>query len=368
MAAKQAYVLMTQSKDQMARGQADVAAARLSQMVLGPVADQLGAKRLLIVADGALQYVPFAALPKPVNSGQWTVDSRKTRTNCSLSTDHCPLIVDHEVVSVPSASVLGVLRKELAGRSSAPKSVAVLADPVFQQDDPRLKARDSRRKTPNLPQPASDQQPATSDRLERSARDAGLANFERLRFTRREAEAIASLAPATARLKAIDFQANRAIVMGGDLSQYRIIHFATHGLLNSVHPELSGLVLSLVDEQGQSQDGFVRLHEIYNLKLGADLVVLSACQTALGKEVKGEGLVGLTRGFMYAGAPRVLVSLWNVSDEATAELMKRFYGNVLKEGLRPAAALRAAQVGLRKERRWQAPYFWAGFVLQGEWK
>jgi CHAT domain-containing protein len=146
------------------------------------------------------------------------------------------------------------------------------------------------------------------------------------------------------------------------------VHVATHGLLNSQHPELSGIVLSLVDEQGHPQDGFLRLHEIYNLKLGADLVVLSACRTALGKEIKGEGLVGLTRGFMYAGVPRVLASLWDVRDEATAELMKRFYHSMLKDGLRPAAALRAAQVALWREKRWESPYYWAGFVLQGEWR
>jgi CHAT domain-containing protein len=146
------------------------------------------------------------------------------------------------------------------------------------------------------------------------------------------------------------------------------VHFATHSLLNNQHPELSGIVLSLVDRQGESQDGFLRLYEVYNLRLAADLVVLSACQTALGKEVKGEGLVGLTRGFMYAGAPRVVASLWKVGDKATAELMRRFYQRMLRDGLRPAAALRAAQVSMMKERQWQAAYYWAGFVLQGEWR
>jgi CHAT domain-containing protein len=152
------------------------------------------------------------------------------------------------------------------------------------------------------------------------------------------------------------------------LSQYRFLHFATHGLLNSQQPELSGLVLSLVDEQGQPQDGFLRAHEVYNLKLTADLVVLSACQTALGKEVKGEGLVGLTRGFMYAGAPRVVASLWRVPDRATAELMKRFYRGMLGEGLPPAAALRKAQIEVWQQGRWAAPYYWGAFVLQGEWR
>jgi CHAT domain-containing protein len=124
----------------------------------------------------------------------------------------------------------------------------------------------------------------------------------------------------------------------------------------------------MMNEQGEPQDGFLRFYDIYNLKLNADLVVLSACQTALGKEVQGEGLIGLTRGFMYAGAPRVVASLWRVDDRATAELMKRFYQGMLKEGLRPAAALRAAQVSMLKEKGWSAPNYWAAFTLQGEWR
>jgi CHAT domain-containing protein len=156
---------------------------------------------------------------------------------------------------------------------------------------------------------------------------------------------------------------------GEQLGQYRFVHFAAHGLLDSKNPELSGLVLSLVDERGQPQDGFLRAHEVYNLRLGADLVTLSACQTALGKEVRGEGMLGLTRGFMYAGAPRVGASLWQAPEsEAAAELMNRFYRGMLVEGLRPAAALRAAQIAMSNERRWGTPYYWAAFVLQGEWR
>ena len=156
--------------------------------------------------------------------------------------------------------------------------------------------------------------------------------------------------------------------MDARLADYRIVHFATHGLINNQHPDLSGIVLSLVDEQGRTQNGFLRLYDIYNLKLNADLVVLSACQTALGKEIKGEGLVGLTRGFMYAGAPRVVASLWRIDDRATAEIMKRFYTGMLKDGLRPAAALRAAQISMLNDKRWQSPHFWAAFTLQGEWQ
>jgi CHAT domain-containing protein len=169
-------------------------------------------------------------------------------------------------------------------------------------------------------------------------------------------------------MKAVDFKANRTTALSSEMSQYRIVHFATHGLLHSEHPELSGIVLSLVNEQGQPVDGFLRLNEIYNLNLSADLVVLSACETALGKEIRGEGLIGLTRGFMYAGSPRVVASLWKVDDVATAELMKLFYQKMLQEQMRPAAALRAAKVEMWKQKRWNAPFYWAAFEIQGEWR
>jgi CHAT domain-containing protein len=190
----------------------------------------------------------------------------------------------------------------------------------------------------------------------------------RLRFSRQEADYIAQLAAEGKKLKAVDFAASRAAAINPELRDYAILHFATHGLINNQHPELSGVVLSLVDEQGRPQNGFLRLYDIYNLKLDANLVVLSACQTALGKEIKGEGLVGITRGFMYAGAPRVVASLWQIDDRATAEFMKRFYQAVLVERARPAAALRAAQISMWKNNRWSAPHYWAAFTLQGEWK
>jgi CHAT domain-containing protein len=190
----------------------------------------------------------------------------------------------------------------------------------------------------------------------------------RLPFTRQEATRLLALAPKASSYSAIDFQASRETVLKGDLSQYRYVHFATHGLLDSQRPGLSSLVLSMVDEQGKARDGFLRANDIYNLRLPAELVVLSACQTGLGKEIKGEGLVGLTRGFMYAGAARVVVSLWNVNDRATSELMTKFYQKMLKQGERPAAALRAAQVEMWRQKQWQSPYYWAAFTLQGEWK
>jgi CHAT domain-containing protein len=207
--------------------------------------------------------------------------------------------------------------------------------------------------------------------LVRALRDVSFLGDEshipRLLASRDEAKAIMSVTPWRSGFEAMDFEASRAMVMKADLSDYRILHFATHSLLNNEHPELSGIVLSLFDQKGQPQDGFLRLHDIYNLKLPVELVVLSACNTGLGKDVKGEGLIGLTRGFMYAGASSVVASLWKVDDEATAELMRLFYGYMLRDGLSPAAALRKAQVTMSQQKRWQSPYYWAGFVIQGQY-
>jgi CHAT domain-containing protein len=246
--------------------------------------------------------------------------------------------------------------------------VAVLADPVFEMDDPRV--------TKNKPKEKSEVQLAQADdrsiqslEFVRTTRDFGVAGFDRLDFSREEAEEIVKYANDEKSLKALDFAASRALAKDATLAQYRIVHFAVHGLLNNIHPELSGMVLSLIDSLGAPQDGFLRLHEIYNLSLPADLVVLSACQTALGKEIKGEGLVSLTRGFMYARAARVVATLWSVNDKATAKLMQRFYQKMLgHDQMRPAAALRTAQIEMWKKREWKTPYYWAAFVLQGEWK
>jgi CHAT domain-containing protein len=192
------------------------------------------------------------------------------------------------------------------------------------------------------------------------------APFDRLASSREEAKAIAALADGPHSIIALDFDASRDLALSGRLESYRVVHLATHGILDSQRPELSGLVLSLVDPRGRRVSGFLQLTDIYNLKLRADLVVLSACQTALGKEIRGEGLIGLTRAFMYAGTPRVIASVWEVPNRATAELMKRFYNHFLVDRMSPAAALRAAQLEIRSIPRWSAPFFWAGFVLQGE--
>jgi CHAT domain-containing protein/tetratricopeptide (TPR) repeat protein len=328
------------------------AAAALSNLLLGPVAAQLGGKRLLVVPDGALEYVPFAALTLPRQSSR--VGPRNARR--SGSTQYVPLMVNHEVTSIPSASTLAVLRRELHGRAPAEKVVAVFADPVFEKADERVSGDVSR---------AAGGHRGSVPEATRSSD--GATPLQRLPYTRHEAEAILALAPSTGRKAALGFEANREAAMSEDLNEYRIIHFATHSFLDSEHPELSSIALSMLDRQGQPRNGYLRAHEVFNLKLGAELVVLSGCRTGLGKEVKGEGLYGMTRGFMYAGSKRVVVSLWDVQDQATARLMSDFYRGLLGPK-RPhaAAALRAAQIAIWREGRWQAPYYWAGFVLQGE--
>jgi CHAT domain-containing protein len=334
-------------------------ALRLSQLLVGPVANRIGKKRLVVVSEGALQYVPFAALPSPKKKSDALV----------------PLVVEHEIVNLPSASTLAVLREETSGREySQQRSVAIFADPVFEKDDPRLvDSGEAPRLLYDEGDAAQSVSEATDRNLNTALRDVGLVRdgglgIPRLPFTRREAEAIADIASPQGNLKAIDFDASRTTAMSPETGQYRIVHFATHGLLNGEHPELSGIVLSLFDEQGKPQDGFLGLHDIYNLDLPVDLVVLSACSSGLGKQVRGEGLVGIVRGFMYAGAARVVASLWKVEDEATRELMETFYRQMLIEKRSPASALRHAQVAMWRKGRWRSPFFWGAFTLQGDWK
>jgi len=341
------------------------AAVELSRMVLGSVAAELQQRRLLIVSDGALHYVPFAALPMP------GLLSAKTQS---------PLILHHEIINLPSASVLAILRHEQR-KSTALKEVALFADPVFDNRDSRVKMgpvhpvalteADKQSRPRNVTLPTSDA--GTMDDLTRSVADMspgqpGEIHLPRLAFTRDEAKAILAVVSPGSGLEALGFDASRKLAMSGELTGYRVIHFATHALIDNIHPELSGLVLSLVDERGQPLDGFLELQDIYNLELSADLVVLSACQTALGKQIDGEGMIGLTRGFMYAGASHVVASLWKVDDFATAKLMAYFYKALEQKRMRPAEALRQAQVELWKEQPWSAPYYWAGFTLQGDWQ
>jgi CHAT domain-containing protein/Tfp pilus assembly protein PilF len=323
------------------QGSVDTALAELSQAILAPLAGRLaGRPRLAILADGALHLVPFGALPSPeaARSGR----------------DREPLVVDHEIAMIPSATFLRWQRQRLAGRPPAPGVVAVLADPVFSPSDGRVAA--------GAPPPSTP--PASGGGGPRPF--AG--SLERLPHTAEEARAIVRLAAPGRALLATGTRASRELVESGALRGFSMLHFATHGMLDPVLPERSGIVLSQVDEHGRRRDGFLSAPGVAALDLPAELAVLSGCETGLGREVRGEGLVGLTQAFFRAGTRRVVVSFWKVRDRATAELMERFYRGMLAERLSPAAALRAAQRSLRREARWHEPHYWAGFSLEGDWR
>lgn len=326
-------------------------AKELSQMLLGPVFAQLGTRKLLLVTQGALQYLPFEVLPVPV-------------AQTSGETEWTPLVITNEIARSPSVSTLIAIRSEMDQTASSDNVVAVIADPVFSQNDDRVAHA-------ALPSPAIASAAANENRNESA--DEVLKDLqrggalERLAHSGDEAEAILAAAPRGTVMVAEGFDATSEKVMSSDVRKYQILHFATHGFFDREHPELSGIVLTMVDRNGAPRNGLMPLNDIYNLDLAAELTVLSACQTALGKDVQGEGLVGLTHSFISAGSKSVVASLWKVDDRATAALMTEFYNAMLHEGMPTAAALRSAKLKMMQDKRWNAPYYWAGFVLQGEY-
>jgi CHAT domain-containing protein/Tfp pilus assembly protein PilF len=340
---------------------------RLSEMLLGQIAGELNGQRLVVVGDGKLQLLPFAALPWDSGAG----------SGASLA----PLLKNHEIITLPSVTSLAVQREQWQKREQAPQTLAMIADPVFQANDPRLGAN----ATTTRPGELSQQIPGlvgNNDNNNNDNNDSGdkrasteedsewlqrCRNFERLPHTATEAEQILALVPDAQEFSALGFDANYATATNPNLSQYRIVHLATHGCIQD-DPRLSNLALSLFTAGGQEAEiSSLKLQDIYNLELNADLVVLSACQTGTGKEVQGEGIVGLTRGFMYAGARRVAVSLWSVNDRATSILMSDYYRQMLEQKVEPAAALRQAQLAMWQSESYSAPYYWAAFTLQGDW-
>jgi len=327
---------LSTSPEAAAQGSVATALRELSQAVLAPLAPRLaGRPSLAILADGALHLVPFAALPEP---------------QASPAEDEAPLLVQHEIAMIPSATVLRRQRSRLAGRAPAPGLVAVLGDPVFSWEDERLSGI------------------ASSPGAGGSRQVPFPGPLPRLPYTAEEARAIAALVPKGKVLLALGPAASRELVLSGALRRYRILHFATHGFLDPVLPERSGIVLSQIDAQGNRRPGFLSAPNVALLDLPAELAVLSGCETGLGREVRGEGLVGLTQAFFRAGTRRVVVSFWKIRDRGTALLMARFYRSLLVDRLPPAAALRAAQLSLRSEEPWRSLYFWAGFSLQGDWQ
>lgn len=342
----------------------DEKALKLSRMILGPVAQQLGDKRLLIVSEGVLQYIPFDALPSPAQAEEAAAGTSQA---ASLQ-DQNLLVSHHEIISLPSISTLATIRRERPKSNETASGVAVLADPVFSIEDERVQEKNSEAGA-SIAMSRSESSTEVSTRAVEGFNELkGGDGLGRLAHASEEADAIEAVAPAGPWMVAKGFDATRETAMSSSVGRYQVVHFATHGLINSQQPELSGIVLTMVNRNGERENGFLQLHDIYNLNLSADLVVLSACSTGLGKDIKGEGLVGLTRGFMYAGARSVVASLWEVDDRATAELMGHFYKAMLQDGLTPSAALKSAKEAMRQQSAWRAPYFWAGFVLQGEYQ
>ncbi|MCH9650724.1 MAG: CHAT domain-containing protein [Deltaproteobacteria bacterium] len=332
--ARRAHRWLRKSHHSEAAAATRVALEELSKALLGPIVGKLPTHRLAVIPDGELFYVPFGALPRPPRGPKGQLAK--------------PLLADLEVVFLPSASLWVQARQAPPARGTRAGAVAVVADPVFHVSDSRLEVDLGARREP----PPSSEEEAVRP-------------WPRLENTRQEADSILALAPAADSLAALGFAANLELARSGSLSGYRVLHFATHAEIDPDLPARSRLVLSLLDRQGRSREGYLRAHEIAQLDLASELVVLSGCGTALGREIRGEGLVGLTQAFRLAGAAQTLVTLWPVEDRATAALMKRFYGHLLGAGEEPSEALRRAQLWLRSQPGWKAPYYWAGFVLQG---
>jgi CHAT domain-containing protein/tetratricopeptide (TPR) repeat protein len=334
--AKEAYEGLTRSHLPEEEAGAIAKARKLSKIVLGPLAGRLGDKRLLIVTSGTLQSIPFAALPDP--------DFQPSKSRHPQSWPQL-LLSRHEVVHEPSASVLAEIRKLRAARQPASGLLAVLADGVFSRDDGRL----------------------SGIRLSRGDKsDPALGHLRRLPASRGEANAITEGLPAGRTLKALGFDANLDLVMSGRLADFGVIHFATHTFYPALSPDSAVIVLSQFDRKGHEIKGLLRIKDIESLDLHSDLVTLSSCSSALGKNVPGEGMVGLPQAFLSAGSSSVVMSLWDVEDKRTSELMKLLYRN-FRTGMSLSGALRAAQINLSNDPHWKSPWFWAGFIAQGEW-
>lgn len=316
-------------------------AGRLARLLLEPAfAEVRTARRLVVVPDGVIGFVPFAALTAGGAGG--------------LETG-----VVKEIVVVPSATALLALREPGRARPTGGK-VTVFADPVYEPTDSRLAAKAA--------EPAG--KTATTEARTRSLPPGFLVEgrVPRLPFSGREAEAIARIAGPGRTAVFAGGDATKEAATGPVASEAGILHFATHAVSDPRQPELSGLLLSTWDPGGAPIDGFLGYEDIYRMRLGADLVVLSACETGLGKELRGEGLLDLTRAFLVAGARGVVGSLWAVNDEATSVLMRELYRNLVRKKMSPGAALAEAQRAVRSDRKWAHPWYWAGFTLQGDWR
>lgn len=318
----------------------------LGQLLLGPALNLDGVHTLVIVPSGPLWLLPFAALRLPAQG-----------SNTRAGSGHAEYAVARfRIVEEPSASVLlSLVERRHPGKR--PLGVAIFADPVYNISDPRLQGHVL------LAKDDSNSAPWTTATAWDSA--AGMERLPRLAGSRTEALDIARLAGSKHFALYTGFAARPEAVRATDWSRYTIAHFATHAIVNADHPAFSGIVLSMVNRRGHREDGVLWLSNIYSLHMPVSLVVLSGCRTATGQPIPGEGIAGLSRAFFFAGAGRVVGSLWSIEDQQTSALMRNFYYGLLKSHLTAAESLRAAQLKMARTVRWRAPYFWAGFVLQG---
>ncbi|MBI4749704.1 MAG: CHAT domain-containing protein [Acidobacteria bacterium] len=318
----------------------------LSRQLLDPIRPFLRQKLLIIPADSMFS-IPFGILPV----------SDATNPN---QTHY--FIELQEISILPSTSLMKYFKPTPLNADSI-EHIAVFADPVFSLNDTRMKAisrninqkHGSSQRTLILGRDDSTKPIQTTEPL----------TINRLPWTEKEAQRIQRFARNRKVLVKSGADATLSALQALDLEELQILHFATHGLVDQNHPDLSALILSLVDKDGNSMDGFLRGADIVNLRLKTELVVLSACHTGTGKEIPGEGILSLTRNFLMAGSQRVVYTLWAVNDQATTHLMERFYFHLLKEKRTPADALRKAQLDMLRTERWKDPYYWAAFQIQG---
>ena len=304
-------------------------ARALYPLVLQPLASWLeAAASWVIIPDGALDYVPFAALRMPRSGGSDEF-----------------VALRHDVSLTPAA---WMLKAPPANDSATAPRLLLVADPVYQADDPRL------RPFGNSVAGASRGAPPTAE---------GPAAYQRLPFTQREATQVAALFPAGQVQELIGLEATRQQLLAQDWSRYRFIHIATHGVVDLQVPELSALVLGAYDAHGERVQSAVRVADLSLETLDAELAVFSACETAAGKETTSEGLVGIGSTVLARGARAVVASLWPVSDEMGAQLMTELYRHLLRDAMSPAAALGAATRAIVARDAMADPALWAAYQV-----
>jgi len=304
----------------------------------------------VVVPDGPLENLPYAALRLPQTS--------------AAEQSPAYLVQRYELVVEPSAlSLLELAHARERAAGDRAQRVAVFADPVYSRTDPRLRTASG-----VIAKPESAKLTSEPLVLRQASESIALPPLPRLPGSRREAMDIQEIAGAQHTMLFLDFDASPTALERTNWSGYRVLHIAAHAVRNDAQAELSGIALSMVGPTGTAMNGVVRLHDVYRLHVPVALVVLSACGTSAGTEIAGEGVEGLARAFLVAGAQSVLATQWSADDSSAGELMQSFYGRYLRAGASSSEALQSAQNRMIEDRRYAAPYYWAGVVLEGNWR